>query len=71
MLTREEVLAVIEQLSGVYRLVIQVLYGSGLRLTEGLRLRVKDLDFAQQQILIRDTKGAESRITTLPECLIE
>ncbi len=47
-LTKAEVLAVIEQLSGVYRLVIQVLYGSGLRLTEGLRLRVKDLDFAQQ-----------------------
>lgn len=70
-LTRDEVLAVIEQLAGVYRLVIQVLYGSGLRLTEGLRLRIKDLDFAQQQILIRDTKGAESRVTTLPECLIE
>jgi len=70
-LTKAEVLAVIEPLSGVYRLVIQVLYGSGLRLTEGLRLRVKDIDFAQQQILIRDTKGAESRVTTLPECLIE
>ncbi len=70
-LTKAEVLAVIEQLSGVYRLVIQVLYGSGLRLTEGLRLRVKDLDFAQQQVVIRDAKGAESRITTLPECLIE
>jgi site-specific recombinase XerD len=40
--------------------MIQVLYGSGLRLTEGLRLRVKDLDFAQGQVAVRDAKGAES-----------
>jgi len=70
-LTKGEVRSVLQHLSGVHGLVIRVLYGSGLRLTEGLRLRVKDLDFAQQQVFIRDAKGAESRITTLPECLIE
>jgi site-specific recombinase XerD len=47
-------------------LIIQVLYGSGLRLSEGLRLRVKDVDFAQRQLVVRDTKGQESRVTVLP-----
>ncbi len=69
-LTREEVLAVIDHLTGVYRLVVQILYGSGLRLTEGLQLRVKDLDFAQQQIRVQDTKGRESRVTMLPSSVI-
>lgn len=70
-LTSEEVQAVIGQLWGVNKLVIQVLYGSGLRLSEGLRLRVKDVDFAQRQLIVRDTKGQESRVTVLPSCLIE
>jgi integron integrase len=70
-LTRDEVLAIIKHLSGVYRLVIQVLYGGGLRLSEGLQLRVKDLDFAQQQLLIRDAKGRESRVSPLPDCLVD
>ncbi|MBW4623329.1 MAG: integron integrase [Cyanosarcina radialis HA8281-LM2] len=65
-LTKEEVLAVIENLSGVYQLVIKLLYGSGLRLTEGLQLRVKDVDFSQQQLGVRDSKGMESRVTMLP-----
>jgi site-specific recombinase XerD len=51
--------------------VLKVLYGSGLRLSEGLSLRVKDIDFAQRQIVVRDTKGNESRITMLPGSLIE
>jgi integron integrase len=58
-------------LSGVYQLVVKLLYGTGLRQTECLRLRVKDLDFAQQQLTIRDTKGMESRVTMLPTSLIE
>lgn len=70
-LTKEEVLAVIQNLSKVHKLVIQVLYGSGLRLTEGLQLRVKDLDFAQQQIVVRETKGPESRVTMLPASLMD
>ncbi len=56
---------------GVQGLVLMVLYGSGLRLTEGLQLRVKDLDFAQRQLVIRDAKGQESRVTMLPESLVE
>lgn len=65
-LTRGEVRAVLAQLGGTYRLLAQLLYGSGLRLMEALRLRVKDLDFAQAQIIVRDGKGAKDRITTLP-----
>ncbi|MFE1746905.1 tyrosine-type recombinase/integrase [Coleofasciculus sp. H7-2] len=42
---------------------MKLLYGSGLRLCEGLRLRVKDVDFAQHQILVRDGKGSKSRVT--------
>jgi integron integrase len=70
-LTREEVLAVIQNLPGVHQLFVQVLYGSGLRLTEGLQLRVKDMDFAQRQTLVRDGKGKESRVTMLPSSLID
>jgi integron integrase len=65
-LTKEEVLAVIQNLSGVYQIAIKLLYGSGLRLTEGLQLRVKDVDFSGQQLSIRDSKGMESRVTMLP-----
>lgn len=70
-LTKAEVRAVLQQVSGVHGLVLKVLYGSGLRLTEGLQLRVKDMDFAQRQIVVRDAKGQESRVTMLPESLIE
>lgn len=70
-LTLEEVQWVMQRLHGVYKLVIQILYGSGLRLGEGLQLRVKDVDFGQRQLVIRDTKGRESRVTMLPTCLVE
>ncbi|NJL46765.1 MAG: integron integrase [Leptolyngbyaceae cyanobacterium SM2_5_2] len=70
-LTKDEVRAVLENISGVNGLVIRVLYGSGLRLSEGLSLRIKDIDFAQRQIIVRDTKGNESRVTMLPDSLIE
>jgi len=69
-LTKEETLTVIERLSGTPRLMAKLLYGSGLRLLECLRLRVKDLDFAQRQIIVRDGKGMEDRVTMLPESLI-
>jgi integron integrase len=69
-LTKEEVLTVIGHLSGTPRLMAKLLYGSGLRLMECLRLRVKDLDFAQRQIIVRDGNGAEDRVTMLPESLI-
>lgn len=70
-LTVEEVRAVLQQMEGVSQLVAKLLYGSGLRLNEALGLRVKDIDFAQRQLQIRDSKGMESRITMLPEALVE
>jgi len=69
-LTRDEVRAVLVQLSGTYRLMAQLLYGGGLRLMECVRLRVKDLDFAQTQLIVRDGKGAKDRVTTLPTRLV-
>ena len=65
-LTREEVRAVLEQLGGTSWLVTTLLYGGGLRLTEALRLRVKDLDFAAHQITVRGGKGNKDRVTLLP-----
>jgi integron integrase len=65
-LTKEEALSVIQHIDGVPQLVVKLLYGGGLRLSEGLRLRVKDLDFAQHQIIVRDGKGSKSRATMLP-----
>jgi integron integrase len=69
-LTKDEVRSVLKHVSGVQGLVLKVLYGSGLRLTEGLQLRVKDVDFSQRQIVVRNAKGRESRITMLPGSLI-
>jgi integron integrase len=70
-LTVAEVQGILQQMSGVPLLIAQMLYGSGLRVLEGLRLRVKDVDFAQQQIVVRDTKGNRDRVTMLPETVIE
>lgn len=69
-LTKEEVRRVLDHLSGTHRLMAQLLYGSGLQLMECVRLRVKDLDFAQRAIIVRDGKGAEDRVTMLPDSLI-
>ncbi len=70
-LTREQVQAVIATLSGDSQLVTRLLYGSGLCLLEALRLRVKDLDFDYKQIIVRDGKGEQDRVTMLPQSLIE
>ncbi|PZO57653.1 MAG: integron integrase [Phormidesmis priestleyi] len=69
-LTPEEVASVIQQMSGVHRLIVQLLYGSGLRLRETMQLRIKDLDFPQHQIVVRDAKGQNSRVTMLPERVV-
>ena len=61
----------LSHLEGVYALVGSILYGSGLRLLEGLRLRVKDLDPPARQLTIRDGKGAKDRVTMLPDRLVE
>ncbi len=69
--TIEEAQNVINELSGTYRLMAQLLYGSGLRLTECIRLRVKDIDYARHQITVRDGKGMEDRITMLPTNIVD
>ena len=65
-LTRAEVRAVISRLGGAQRLVALLLYGSGLRLLECLRLRVKDVEFGSNRIVVRDAKGQRDRIAPLP-----
>jgi integron integrase len=69
--SRAEVKAILANLEGTPYLVASLLYGCGLRLTESLSLRVKDLDFEYRQITIRDAKGAQDRITMMPISLIE
>jgi len=66
-MTKEEVGRVIGSLEGIYRLMAKLLYGSGLRLMECVRLRAKDIDFQMNQIVVRDGKGMKDRITVLPE----
>jgi len=68
-LTRDEVRRVLASLGGEPRLVATLLYGSGLRLMEALRLRVKDLDLSRNEILVRDGKGQKDRVTMLPAAL--
>ncbi len=65
-LDRSEVAAVLAHLRGVERLVVELLYGGGLRLMECLRLRVKDVDIRRREITVRDGKGGKDRVTVLP-----
>jgi len=65
-LTREEVYRVISAMTGIHQLMAKLLYGSGLRLMECVRLRVKDVEFAQDHVIVRDAKGMQDRITLLP-----
>jgi integron integrase len=69
-LTAEEVKQVLAAMSGTPQLVVKLLYGSGLRLLEGLRMRVQDLDFEMRQVTVRDGKGAKDRYTVLPQALV-
>ena len=69
-LTHDEALAVINRMSGKSRLMARLLYGSGLRLMECLRLRVKDIDFGNHQIIVRDGKGEKDRATVLPDSIV-
>jgi integron integrase len=69
--TRSEVRSVLNNLSGIAYLAAALMYGSGLRLMECLRLRVKDIDFSYQQILVRSGKGDKDRVVPLPAKLRE
>jgi integron integrase len=68
-MTRDEVKAVMANLTGDKWLMAALIYGAGLRLMECLRLRVQDIDFSRNEVLVRDGKGAKDRITMLPESL--
>jgi integron integrase len=71
-LTRNEVRNLVERVDDpLMTLIVQLLYGTGMRLLEGLRLRVKDVEFTRREILIRDGKGAKDRVTMLPELLVD
>jgi integron integrase len=81
-LSRDEAKKVIAHMEGIYKIMTQItpalhpqrgasVYGSGLRLMEVMRLRVKDLDFANRQIIVRDGKGENDRVTTFPAVLLE
>ncbi len=70
-LARGEVQAVLGRLEGEHWLVVSLLYGAGLRLMEGLRLRVKDIDFERCELTLRDTKGGQDRLSMLPTALVE
>lgn len=69
-LTHQEAMTVIENIMGLPQVVAKLLYGSGLRVTECMRLRIKDVDFANHQLIVRDGKGENDRSTILPESLI-
>ena len=69
-LTRDEVTTILAQLNGTHKLMTQLLYGSGLRLMECVRLRIKDLDFHYKTVTVRDGKGEKDRITPMPDSLI-
>jgi integron integrase len=70
-LTSAEVARLLSQLTGVRWLVASLLYGAGLRVMECLRLRVKDVELAYRQVLVRGGKGQKDRVTMLPEMLVE
>jgi integron integrase len=69
-LSRDEVNRLLDQLEGTFQLMARLMYGTGMRLMECVRLRVKDIDFNRNEILVRDGKGAKDRITVLPRVLI-
>jgi integron integrase len=70
-LTRVEVGQLLRQLRGVQQLVAAVLYGSGLRLSEGLRLRAKDLDLDRRELVVRGGKGGRDRVSVIPGSLVQ
>src|SRR6185436_519331 len=70
-LTPTEARSLLNNMNGLPKLMTKILYGSGLRLMECLRLRVKDLDFGNHQIIVREGKGEKDRFTILPDSIME
>ena len=69
-MTRDEVRPVIHLMEGAPQLIVKLLYGSGLRIMEAVRLRVKDIGYSMKQLTVRSGKGAKDRVTTFPESII-
>jgi integron integrase len=69
--THDEASRVIAGLSGCYRLLAELMFGSGLRISEAIKLRVKDIDFGMNTIIVRNGKGNKDRVTLLPQKLVE
>jgi len=69
-LTEKEVKSILQHLTGLNKVIISLIYGSGLRISEALRLRILDIDFDYKQITVRSGKGKKDRITIIPESLI-
>ena len=69
-LSRDEVAAVLGGLQGVHRVLARLLYGTGMRISEGLQLRVKDVDFAHRALVVREGKGGKDRVVMLPDALV-
>jgi len=70
-LTVGEVQTLLSRLTGTYELMARLLYGSGMRIMECVRLRVKDVDLERREIVVREGKGAKDRVTMLPLSLVE
>jgi integron integrase len=68
--SRNEASSILNNLTGINKLFVSLLYGTGMRLSEGLRLRIKDIDFEMNQIIVRDGKGEKDRLTVLPQKLV-
>jgi hypothetical protein len=69
-LSQDELAAVFRGMQGEHRLFARLLYGTGMRLSEGLRLRVKDVDFAHRAVIVRHGKGGKDRMLMLPQTLV-
>lgn len=69
MLTKDEVAGLLAHMDGVTALIARLLYGTGMRLMEGMRLRIRDVDFDRQVIIVRDAKGGKDRVVMLPRSL--
>lgn len=70
-LTREEIRSLLARMDGVHRLMASVQYGTGMRLMEMVRLRVKDVDFGRKEIVVREGKGNKDRVTMLPQSVAD
>ncbi len=69
-LSRDEVAAVLGRLQGGHRMLARLLYGTGMRISEGLQLRVKDVDFSHRALMVRESKGGKDRVVMLPDALV-